>query len=104
MRKEAAVAWRCTTLCGHARRGEHAWEASPMTTDRARESSTEEVTRLRDCLNDLAGTMALPALWTGGEPPQPVCSLLDAVLGRTSELIAANERLKEEVAELRRTE
>jgi PAS domain S-box-containing protein len=75
-----------------------------MTTDPARESSTDEVTRLRDCLNDLASTMALPAVWTSGEPPQIVSSLLDALLGRTSALIAANERLKKEVAELRRTE
>jgi PAS domain S-box-containing protein len=75
-----------------------------MTTDPARESSTGEVTRLRDCLNDLASTMALPALWTGGEPPQIVSSLLDALLGRTSELIAANELLKKEVAERLRTE
>src|SRR5262249_32610507 len=86
------------------RRGEHAWEASTMTTDPASESSTDEITRLRDCLNDLTSTTALPALWTNGERPQIVSSLLDALLGRTSALIAANERLKKEVAGLRRTE
>jgi PAS domain S-box-containing protein len=45
------------------------------------ESSTEEVTQLRDCLNDLIGIMSLPVAWTGGEPPQVVSSLLDALLG-----------------------
>jgi len=45
------------------------------------ESTTEEVTRLRGCLNDLVGIMALPALWAGGEPQQIVSTLLDALLG-----------------------
>ncbi|HSU61690.1 MAG TPA: hypothetical protein VLI55_20440 [Bryobacteraceae bacterium] len=45
------------------------------------ESPTEEVTRLRGCLNDLVGIMALPALWAGGEPQQIVSTLLDALLG-----------------------
>lgn len=31
------------------------------------ETPTEEVARLRGCLNDLVGIMALPALWAGGE-------------------------------------
>ena len=74
-----------------------------MTTDRARESSTEEVTRLRDSLNDLASIMAQPTLWTGGGPPQIVNSLLDSVRSRVSELIAANELLTKEVSERRRT-
>jgi PAS domain S-box-containing protein len=69
-----------------------------------RENAAEEVTRLRDCMDDLASTLALQSLWTSGERPQIVSSLLEAVLGRTSELIAANERLKKEVAELRTTE
>ena len=45
------------------------------------ESPAEEVTRLRDSLNDLRGIMALPALWTGGEPPRRVSTSLDALLG-----------------------
>src|SRR5262245_21396359 len=81
--------------------GEHAWETCTMTTD---QSSPDDVARLRDCLNDLASTLALPAQWTSGELPHIVSSLLDALVGRTSELIAANERLNTEVAELRRTE
>ena len=70
------------------------------------ESPAEEVTRLRDSLNDLRGIMALPALWTGGEPPRTVSTSLDALLGianeleervaqRTRELAIANEALRE---------
>ena len=70
------------------------------------ESPAEEVTRLRDSLNDLRGIMALPALWTGGEPPRIVSTSLDALLGianeleerlaqRTHELVIANEALGE---------
>src|SRR5690349_3667571 len=69
-----------------------------------RENAAEEVTRLRDCLDQLASTLALQGLWVNGEPPQIVSSLLETVLGRTSELIAATERLKKEVAQLRTTE
>ena len=42
---------------------------------------TDEVGRLRGCLNDLVSVMALPALWTGGEPSRIVDALLDALLG-----------------------
>ena len=70
------------------------------------ESPAEEVTRLRDSLNDLRGIMALPAVWTGGEPPRIVSTSLDALLGianeleerlaqRTRELAIANEALRE---------
>ena len=45
------------------------------------ETPTEEVARLRGCLNDLVGIMALPALWAGGEPQQITSTLLDALLG-----------------------
>jgi signal transduction histidine kinase len=45
------------------------------------ETPTEEVARLRGCLNDLVGIMTLPALWAGGEPQQIVSTLLDALLG-----------------------
>ena len=50
--------------------------------DARHESSAEEVARLRDCLNDLASIMALPALSTGGEPGRIVSTLTDALLGR----------------------
>ena len=49
--------------------------------DATHEYSAEEVTRLRDCLNDVVSITALPAQWTGGEPAQVVSTLLDALLG-----------------------
>jgi hypothetical protein len=45
------------------------------------ESATDEVTRLRDCLNDLVSIMALPAVGTSGEPARIVGALPDALLG-----------------------
>ena len=70
------------------------------------ESPADEVARLRDSLNDLRGIMALPALWTGSEPPRIVSASLDALLGIaneleervaqcTRELAKANEALRE---------
>ena len=50
------------------------------------ESPAEQVTRLRDALNDLCGIMALPAVWTGGEPPRLVSTSLEALLGIAKEL------------------
>ena len=43
-------------------------------------SLLEEVTQLRGCLNDLVSTLALPALWAGGDPALIVDTLLDALL------------------------
>jgi signal transduction histidine kinase len=45
------------------------------------EIPSDEVARLRGCLNDLVGIMALPALWAGGEPQQIVSTLVDALFG-----------------------
>jgi len=75
-----------------------------MTTEAARESSNEEVTQLRNCLNDLASIMASSTLWAGGKPPQAVVRVLDALLARTSDLITTTERLTKEAAELQGTE
>ena len=44
------------------------------------ESSTEEIRRLRRCINDLVSVLALPAIWTGGGPSQVVSNLLDALM------------------------
>ena len=44
------------------------------------ESAADEITRLRDCLNDLVSLTALPAQWTGGEPADIVSTLLDTLL------------------------
>lgn len=41
----------------------------------------DEVERLRRCLNDLVGILALPTLWSGGEPRQIASVLLDALTG-----------------------
>ena len=61
------------------------------------ESPAEEVTRLRDSLNDLRGIMALPAVWTGGEPPPIVSTSLDALLDIANEL---EERLAQRTRQL----
>ena len=75
-----------------------------MAIDAVPASSTEDVTRLRDSLNDLASVMTQPALWTGGKPPDVVSRVLDTLIGRTNDLIAANERLTNDLAERQRTE
>jgi len=75
-----------------------------MTDDPGRESFSEEVTQLRNCLNDLAGIMASPGLWRDGKPPSAVSTALDDLLGWTHELITANGRLTKELADRRRTE
>ena len=72
-----------------------------MTTDAAHESSSHDVTQLRNSLNDLATLVASPTLWTDGKPPPAVSTVVDALLSRTNELIAANERLTKDVAERR---
>jgi PAS domain S-box-containing protein len=41
----------------------------------------EEIKRLQRCINDLVSVLALPAMWSGGEPGQIVHTLLDALLG-----------------------
>ena len=42
--------------------------------------TTEEIKRLQRCNNDLVSVLALPALWSGGEPSQVVHTLLDTLL------------------------
>ena len=44
------------------------------------ESRLDEAARLRGCLNDVVGIMALPALWAGGEPDRIGNSVVDAML------------------------
>jgi transcriptional regulator with GAF, ATPase, and Fis domain len=51
-----------------------------------------EAGALRACLNDLVGILALPAIWTGGEPSTIVRTLLDTVV-RTLQLDIASARL-----------
>jgi PAS domain S-box-containing protein len=65
-----------------------------MTKDAAREASVEDVTQLRDCLNDLAQIMALPARWKDDEPSHIVSTLLDTLLG-TLQLAFVGVRLND---------
>ena len=48
------------------------------------ERPAEEIKRLRRCINDLNGVVALPAVWNGGEPAEIVRTLLEALLGMLS--------------------
>ena len=40
----------------------------------------EEIKRLQRCINDLVSLLALPAMWSSGEPSQIVDTMLDALL------------------------
>jgi PAS domain S-box-containing protein len=42
--------------------------------------ATEEIRRLQRCINDLVSLLALPAIWSGGEPSRIVDTLIDALL------------------------
>jgi PAS domain S-box-containing protein len=44
------------------------------------EHPADEVKRLQRCMNDLLSVLALPAMWSGGEPSQIVHTLPDALL------------------------
>src|SRR5271156_4929157 len=41
----------------------------------------KEIKHLQRCINDLVSVLALPAMWTGGEPSEIGHTLLDALLG-----------------------
>ncbi len=45
------------------------------------EETVDEVKRLKACVNDLTSVLALPAIWSGGEPRQIISTLLDVLLG-----------------------
>jgi PAS domain S-box-containing protein len=66
--------------------------------------SGDEPTQVRAGLDTLAGMMNVTTLPAGGQLPDDVSSALDALVARAGELIAANERLAQELAEQRRTE
>ena len=44
------------------------------------EHPAEETKRLQRCINDLVRILALPSIWSGGEPSQILHTLLDALL------------------------
>jgi PAS domain S-box-containing protein len=58
-----------------------------------------EIKRLQRCINDLVSVLALPAVWSGGDPSQIVRTLLDVLLGMLR-LDLAYVRLKDSVPEL----
>ncbi len=62
------------------------------------ENPAEEIKRLRSCINDLVSFLAIPAMWSGGEPSQVVHSLLDTLL-RMLQLDFVYVRLKDSVGE-----
>lgn len=45
------------------------------------DDSAEEIRRLKRCVNGLVGVLAVPALWTGGEPSQIMGTLIDVLRG-----------------------
>jgi signal transduction histidine kinase len=44
------------------------------------QQTAAEVKQLKACINDLIGVVALPAIWSGGEPSQIARTLLDVLL------------------------
>ena len=48
------------------------------------ESYADEIKRLRRCNSDLVSVLALPAMWSSGDPSQIVHTLLDALVGMLS--------------------
>src|SRR5258707_486277 len=41
---------------------------------------SDEIQRLQGCISDLISLLAFPFIWSGGEAPQIVSTLLDALL------------------------
>jgi PAS domain S-box-containing protein len=56
----------------------------------------EEIKRLQRCISDVVGVLALPAMWTGGEPIQIARTLIDVLL-RTLRLDLVYVRVAESV-------
>jgi hypothetical protein len=48
--------------------------------DAQHEKTVDEIKRLQRCINDLVSVLALPAMWSGGEPSQILHTFLDALL------------------------
>ena len=61
--------------------------------------ASSEVKHLQRCINDLVSLLALPALWSGGDPSQVLHTLLDALL-RMLRLNLVSVRLKDPVGEV----
>ena len=64
------------------------------------EEPGEEIKRLQRCINDLVGLLALPAIWSGGDPSRIARTLLD-VLVSMLHLDLAYVRLNDPLGEAR---
>jgi PAS domain S-box-containing protein len=62
------------------------------------ELASGEVKHLQRCINDLVGLLALPAIWSGGDPSQVLHTLLDALM-RMLRLDLVSVRLTDPVGE-----
>lgn len=62
------------------------------------EHASGEIKHLQRCINDLVSLLALPAIWSGGDPSQVLHTLLDALL-RMLHLDLVCVRLKDPVGE-----
>ena len=58
------------------------------------EPAAGEIKRLQRCINDLVSLLALPAIWSGGDPSQILDTLLDALM-RMLSLDLVSVRLKD---------
>jgi len=63
------------------------------------ELASGQVPHLQRCMNDLISLLALPAIWSGGDPSQVLHTLLDALL-RMLRLDLISVRLKEPIGEV----
>ncbi len=63
------------------------------------EHASGEIKHLQRCINDLVSLLALPAVWSGGDPPQILHTLLDALI-RMLRLDLASVRLEVPVGEV----
>ena len=62
------------------------------------EHASGEIKRLQRCVNDLVSLLALPAIWSGGDPSQVLHTLLDALM-RVLRLDLVSVSLKDPVSE-----
>ena len=63
------------------------------------EPASGEIKHLQRCINDLVSLLALPAIWSGGDPSQVLQILLDALM-RMLRLDLVCVRLKDPVGEV----
>ena len=63
------------------------------------EHASGEIKRLQRCLNDLVSLLALPAIWSGGDPSQVLHTLLEALM-RMLRLDLVSVQLKDAVGKV----